>query len=728
MSNNEIDEAVEAFIIESVENLNNVQNELLVLEKNPSAQEVIESIFRSIHTVKGTCGFLGFPNLGNLAHTCEAMLSLLRSKKLTFNQDISDVMLSCVDAIKQEISVIENTGQESQNQHLDLIKNIEKINDSINQSLSNEAEKNESSKQKNNVNDTEESNSLHFHASDNVIRVDVNLLDNLMNLVGELVLTRNQILQFNTTIKNNGFNTTSQRLDIITTKLQESVMKTRMQPISNLYSQYPRIVRDIAKTSGKQVRIKMEGNETEMDKTILEAIKDPLLHLVRNCVDHGIEMPEVRKSLGKSEEGLVYLKAYHEGGQVVIEISDDGAGINTDSLLQKAITKGFVPQEQTTRLSEKEIFDLIFLPGLSTTDRVTSVSGRGVGMDVVKTNVEKINGNIDIQSQIGKGTNFRIKIPLTLAIIPALLVSSSGERYAIPQISLVELVRLESEQSKKDLETIEGVPVYKLRGKLLPLIYLSKELGIPKKDSEKHENQDEIINIVVLQSDNQQFGLVVEAIHDTEEIVVKPLSKQIRGIKIFAGATILGDGQVALILDVLGLAQNCSVISEQKRKLAMEKIAQKTNGVKTSDEIQTLLLLKTGKDHHMAVDLSLVSRLEEFSTDIIERVSGIEVIKYRGEIIPLIRVTDFFDGYSEPGIVKKNVQVVVYSTKNGDVGLIVDSILDIIDGNFVVHPYRGKVGLSGSTIVQDHVMDLLNVEELITASNLDFFFVQNNNR
>ncbi|MCB1189233.1 MAG: chemotaxis protein CheW [Leptospiraceae bacterium] len=723
MDTNDIDEAVEAFIIESVENLNNVQNELLILEQNPSAQDVIESVFRSIHTIKGTCGFLGYANLGSLAHTCEALLSSLRSKKLVLNQDISDILLECVDTIKHEISVIENTGKESQSQHQGLIEKINKINDLSPEASSNSTNQaEETKKSESNSEDQPANNNLHFHASDNVIRVDVDLLDNLMNLVGELVLTRNQILQFNSTVKNNSFTTTSQRLDIITTKLQENVMKTRMQPISNLYSQYPRIVRDIAKNSNKQVQIKMEGNETEMDKTILEAIKDPLLHLVRNSVDHGIEPPDVRKSIGKNEDGLVYLRAYHEGGQVVIEISDDGAGINPDVVLQTAISKGFVTQEQATRLSEKEILELIFVPGLSTTEHVTNVSGRGVGMDVVKTNVEKINGNIDIQSKLGKGTSFRIKIPLTLAIIPALLVSSGGERYAIPQISLVELVRLESEQSKKSLETVEGVPIYKLRGKLLPLIYLSQELDIPQTNTEKHANTDEVINIVVLQSDNQQFGLVVDLIHDTEEIVVKPLSKQIRGIKIFAGATILGDGKVSLILDVLGLAQNCRVISEQKRNMAMEKMAQKINGTNVSNEIQTLLLLRTGKDHHLAVDLSSVSRLEEFSSEKIERVSGIEVIKYRGEIIPLIRVANYFDGFSDQGSVKKNLQVVVYSTQNGDVGLIVDSILDIIEGNFVVHPYKGKTGLVGSTIVQDHVMDLLNVEELISASNLDFFF------
>ena len=400
-------------------------------------------------------------------------------------------------------------------------------------------------------------------ASDSTIRVDVGLLDKVMNLVGELVLARNQVLQFANRMKDTSFLAASQHLNLITTELQAGVMKTRMQPIGNIWSQFPRTVRDVALGCGKEVGIEMEGKETELDKTIIEAIKDPLTHLVRNSVDHGIELPEERVKAGKDRTGRLILRAFHEGGQVNIEISDDGAGLNVERLRKKAVERAVITAEQATRMTDREIFNLIFLPGFSTAEKVTNVSGRGVGMDVVKTNVEKIGGTVDLQSTPGRGTTVRVKIPLTLAIIPALVVTCGGDRYAIPQVSLLELVRLEADEVAKSIELVHGAPVYRLRGRLLPLVYLNQELKLAA-DARPAKEQDGAVNIVVLQADERQFGLVVDQINDTEEIVVKPLRKQLKTVKTFAGSSIMGDGKVALILDVLGLAQRASVVTETR--------------------------------------------------------------------------------------------------------------------------------------------------------------------
>ena len=377
-----------------------------------------------------------------------------------------------------------------------------------------------------------------------------------MTLVGELVLARNQIVQYSGTLEDPAFLGTAQRLNLLTTELQAGVMKTRMQPIGTIWSKLPRIVRDMAVACGKKVRIDMDGQETELDKTIIEAIRDPLIHMVRNAVDHGIEPPDRRAALGKPAEGRLRLHAFHEGGKVIIEIADDGAGIDGGRVREKAVRVGLIAAEQAARLSDRELVGLVFLPGFSTTERVTHFSGRGVGMDVVRTNVEKIGGTVDLESHPGRGTTVKMKIPLTLAIIPALTVTTGGDRYAIPQVNLLELVRLEGERADRGIERIGDAPVYRLRGDLLPLVYLDRELQV---ETARPAGGD--VYIVVLQADDRQFGLVVDDIHDTEEIVVKPLQKQLKGIPVLSGATIMGDGRVALILDVLGLAQRANVVS-----------------------------------------------------------------------------------------------------------------------------------------------------------------------
>ena len=549
------DDIVREFLVESYENLDQLDRDLVALEKEPRDGNRLASVFRAIHTIKGTCGFLAFPKLEAVAHAGESLLSRLRDGRLLLNAEITSGLLALVDAVRRILANIENTRAEGEGDYGPVIARLAQLL-AGRPAISAQPAPPESP-----APTQEEAAARDAQTgglTDANIRVDVGLLDRLVNLVGELVLARNQVLQFTATRRDPAFLQTTQRLNQITTELQEGVMKTRMQPIGNILNKFPRQVRDLAVACGKQVRLTVEGEETELDKTLLEAIKDPLIHLVRNAVDHGIEPPEERLAAGKPPEGRLALHAFHEGGQVNIEIADDGRGIDPERVRRKALERGLVPRDHAARMGERELMQLIFLPGFSTAEKVTNVSGRGVGMDVVKTNIEKIGGAVDVVSRPGQGATVKIKIPLTLAIIPALIVGGGGDRYAIPQVNLLELVRLDGEKAKRGIEHIHGVPVYRLRGNLLPLVFLHKELRVePKGPSESGP-----VHVAVLQAGERPFGLVVEAVHDTEEIVVKPLSKHLKGIPLFAGATIMGDGRVSLILDILGLAQRAGVVSE----------------------------------------------------------------------------------------------------------------------------------------------------------------------
>jgi two-component system chemotaxis sensor kinase CheA len=554
-------------------------------------------------------------------------------------------------------------------------------------------------------------------ASDSNIRVDVGLLDRLMNLVGELVLARNQILQFTADAEDSGFIATTQRLNLITTELQEGVMKTRMQPIGNVWAKFPRVVRDLAVACHKQVRIEMEGKDTELDKTIIEAIKDPLTHIVRNSVDHGMELPAERTARGKPAEGRLLLRAYHEGGQVNIEISDDGQGINTDRVREKALQKGLITAEHAARMSERELVNLIFAPGFSTAEQVSNISGRGVGMDVVKTNIEKIGGMVDMQSVAGAGTTLKIKIPLTLAIIPALIATAGGDRFAIPQVSLLELVRLEGDEVAKGVEMVYDAPVYRLRGRLLPLVSLSQSLGFQNDFWGPEGSGRQVVNIVVLQADERSFGLVVDEINDTEEIVVKPLGKQLKGISALAGATIMGDGRVALILDVLGLAQQAAVVSESRGRAQSEA---ESHTRAPLAERQMLLLFRLGADRRMAIPLSLVARLEEFPMSMVELAGHYPVVQYRGRLLPLVRLKELLgDTTATEG--RDALQVVVYSHEGRDVGLVVENIVDIVEETLVVHRRQRKGPVFGTVVIQEKVTDLLDVRTLIETADVLLF-------
>jgi two-component system chemotaxis sensor kinase CheA len=549
--------------------------------------------------------------------------------------------------------------------------------------------------------------------SDSTIRVDVGILDKLMNLVGELVLSRNQIMQFAADQEDSTFLATSQHLNLVTSELQEGVMKTRMQPIGNVWSKFPRMVRDLAASCKKQVRIEMEGTETELDRTIIEALKDPLTHVVRNAVDHGIESPEARLAAGKVAEGRVFLRAFHEGGQVNIEIIDDGAGVNAEKVRDKAMQRGLITMEQGARMSERELVNLIFLPGFSTAEKVTNVSGRGVGMDVLKTNIEKIRGTVDIQSKAGQGTTLKVKIPLTLAIIPALMVTAAGGRYAIPQASLTELVRLDGEQARKSVEMVHGTPVYRLRGNLLPLIYLNRVLKL----SDANEAADTTVNIVVLQADGRPFGLVVDAINDSKDIVVKPLGKHLKALRAFSGATILGDGAVALILDIIGISQCANFVAENRERAHIDAA---TPAQKSTGERQALLVCRYGAQGRAAIPLALIARLEEFSMSAVEKSGGHEVAQYRGEIMPLIRLSQVLGENSDESENKPNIQVVVYRDHGRTIGLVVEQIADIVEEHVRVMSSGQNGYFTGSAVVQGKVTDILDVRAVIESVNPNY--------
>ena len=737
---------------------------MLVLEKREGTPETLNVIFRVIHTIKGTAGCLGLPKIESVAHVGENLLDALRGGKLTATPEMITTLLAYADALRAMLDSLEKTGNEGSADYSVLLQQLQDFQ--TGKSVTPSTALAPAAKQTwglfedepaapvapvpvvasippapetppatpsapppvlvENAGVEKEGAARGHSVSDSAIRVDVGQLDKLMNLVGELVLARNQIVQFSNQAKDTTFVNASQRLNLITTELQGSVMKTRMQPIGNIWAKFPRVVRDVSLELGKSVQLVMEGKETDLDRTIIEAIKDPLTHIVRNAIDHGIEMPDARRAAGKPEEGVLILRAFHEGGQVNIEIMDDGHGINVARVKQKAVEKGLITPENAARMSDRESFNLIFLPGFSTAEKITNVSGRGVGMDVVKTNIEKIGGSVDVHSEAGKGSTIKIKIPLTLAIIPALIVTSRGERFAIPQVSLVELVRLEADQARKGIEMLYGAPVYRLRGQLLPLAYLNKELELKSQSSAASAlnpqlstaTESDAVNIVVLQADGRQFGMVVDAINDTEEIVVKPLGKQLKGITCFAGATIMGDGRVALILDVLGLAQHANVINEVRDRSMTDKA--KTD-LRSSDR-QTLLLFEVSQGRRMAIPLSMVARLEEFPLSQIERSGTQEVVQYRGQILPLIRVSNYVQDAVGTGVAKSEMtQVVVYSEQGRSVGLVVGSINDIVEEAVIVKRDAQGEGILGSVVIQDKVTDLLDVSAIIRAADPTFY-------
>jgi len=753
-------ELLSEFLIESFEGLDQIDENLLALERDPTNRDAISAVFRAVHTIKGTCGFLGLERLEAIAHVGESLLSLLRDGTIPIDGEIANALLALTDAVRAILGCLERDGTEGSEGYEELVAQLHALHSRSSADGGDDAHSEtrigEALVAQGVVEDVDVALGLiqqdagdprhlgeilveqgaleppqvrealegqieqRSSVAESSIRVDVSLLDDLMNLVGELVLARNQMLQWGASQQVDGvFLNTAQRLNLITSELQARMMKTRMQPIGNVWAKFPRVVRDLSTKCDKRVEVVMEGQETELDKTLIEAIRDPLTHLVRNAVDHGIESVERRRAAGKSEEGILTLRAYHEGGQVNIEISDDGQGVDLERVRAKAVERGLVTSEAAARLGERETLDLIFRPGFSTAEQITSVSGRGVGMDVVRTNIEGIGGAVEVNNRPGHGTTFKVKIPLTLAIIPALVVTTAGDRFAIPQVNLLELVRLEPGSGAR-IESVQGTPVYRLRGKILPIVALSDELHLTTDenvtdDEESPENEEAPVNLVVLQAEDRQFGLIVGEINDTEEIVVKPLAAQMEGIAAFSGCTIMGDGAVALIIDVHGLARRSGVLGEgaEHRALDVDHSSHDDGSV-----AEPLLVVEIGADGRGAIPLPLVSRLEDFARDDVELSAGVDVVQYRGGIMRLVPVARLLGLQPAPST-DGPLQVVVFEDKDGsNVGLVVERVIDIVAEEVTLTSTRGAVGLRGSVVLGGVVTDVLDVEDLVNSTSL----------
>jgi len=721
----DMDEIVQEFLVESYEALDRLDGDLLALERDPGSKEVLASIFRVMHTIKGTCGFLGFPKLERVAHAAESLLGGLREGSLAVTPPIASSLLSTGDALRQMLGNIERSGSDGEEDFLHLVATLERLRASggttapqrVPATPTAPTRSTQKKRRKVTVDPDAPARSSPDRGGDRVdegklsvsetnIRVDVHALDDLMTLVGELVLARNHLSQLTVGERDPDVVSAAQHVSTITSDLQDGVMRTRLQRIDSAWARFPRVVRDLAMALGKEVRVATEGDETELDRSIIEAIKDPLTHLVRNAVDHGIETPAEREAAGKPAEGLITIRASHEGGRVTIQIQDDGRGIDLDKVRARAVERGLLRAERAKKLGPHDTIELIFQPGFSTADQVTNLSGRGVGMDVVRTNVGKIGGSVEVATQAGAGTTYTLKIPLTLAIIPALLVISNGERYAIPQINLVELVRAKPEQ----IEAVHGAPVYRLRGQLLPLVFLTKELGGEIVSAPSNQ-------IVVLQANDRRFGLIVDATADAAEIVVKPLDAYLKGIDLFAGATILGDGRVGLILDVIGLARRARVLSAaEERELQPEAVHQ-------LDERRQQVALLVFADHEggrMAIPLELVTRLEEFPRPELESSGPLPVVQYGEEILHLVDVSRLMlerrhasrvDGLGSSG---DALPVLVYEHEGRRVGVVVGQIVDVIHHDLVDLQPGSRPGVAGTIVLEGRVTEVLDLPQILS--------------
>jgi two-component system chemotaxis sensor kinase CheA len=713
-----MDELTREFLIESQEGLDRMERCLTDLEERPQDADLIGDIFRSVHTIKGTTGFLGFKRLEKLAHAGENLLGLLREGKLTADRPTITGMLQLLDGLRLILKTIETEGTEGDGEDIDLIARLEELQipahvqaklpahakaGAHHAEAHSDGPRLESSPAptaptaNKTVPQTQQApeSSLAVQepaaaptareaegdaaktrvqglgtAAESTLRVDVALLNRMMNLVGELVLTRNQVLQ--ATASDPNLTMLSRRLDMVTADLRESVMKARMQPVSNIFSKMPRIVRDLSQSLGRRVRLQVEGQETELDKSLLEAIKDPLTHAVRNSLDHGIEPPAVREAAGKDPEGTLKLRASQEGSHVVIEVSDDGAGIAVEKVRQKALERGLVTPERAAHMGERDLLQLLFLPGFSTAAAVTNVSGRGVGMDVVRTNVEKIGGKVEIDSRPGKGTTLKLRIPLTLAIIPALIVRSVNQSFALPQGALSELVHIPPEQAAAAIEWIEDAPLYRLRGKLLPLVFLDRLL-MPGSEHKMATERDSFI--AVLDAEGRRFGLVVDGLADPEEIVVKPLSAVLKDIGLYSGATVLGNADLALILDPGSIAQKAGVTLSAEEEAA--RAAEAEIEAETAKNLEFLLVEVAGRQ--AAVLLADVLRIEQLKVSRIEYIGYRPVLNFEGQLLPVEDsggVLAAVQGNPEAQII-----VVVCREGNRQVGIAVSHVLDVAAGS-----------------------------------------------
>jgi two-component system chemotaxis sensor kinase CheA len=762
-----MDELLKEFLTETNESLDVVDVELVRFEQDPNNAKILDNIFRLVHTIKGTCGFLGLPRLEALAHAAESLMGKFR-EGMPVTGDAVTLILFTLDRLKEILADLEKLQREPDGADTDLIRQL----DDMARRAAEEASKparieaitigtlvpqvleralrpgevsldelervfretpgpstappanaptasmlpqpspvNAAAPQRERAAAVErpEDEASETKVANQSIRVSVDTLEHLMTMVSELVLTRNQLLDIVRRHGESEFKVPLQRLSNVTAELQDGVMKTRMQPIGTAWQKLPRIVRDLSAELGKDIEIEMHGADTELDRQILERIKDPLTHMVRNSADHGIETPAERLSMGKPEKGTIRLSAHHEGGHIIIGVSDDGRGLNTQRIREKAVASGFVTEAEIEKMSEAQIHKFIFAPGFSTARKVTSVSGRGVGMDVVRNNIDQIGGSIDVNSVSGHGLSFTIKIPLTLAIISALIVETAKNRFAIPQLAVVELVRVHA-KSEHRIERIKDAAVLRLRNKLLPLVHLRSILNLEGGDAMPDKGF-----IVVTQVGPQSFGIVVDSVFHTEEIVVKPMSSKLRHISMFSGNTILGDGSVIMILDPNGVAQAICGVSGTASGVGEDPINDADCHADDSKRV-SLLVFRAGSPDSKAVPLSLITRLEEIDCKRIELSNGRHMVQYRGHLMPLIRVND--DVYIKSD---GSQPILVFSDGGRSMGLVVDEIIDIVEDDLNIEVGSDRPGILGSAVIRGEATEVLDVGHFLPLAYEDWF-------
>jgi two-component system, chemotaxis family, sensor kinase CheA len=741
-----MDDLLSEFLTETTESLSVLDLELVKLEQNPNDPALLSNIFRLVHTIKGTCGFLGLPRLESVAHAAENVLGKIRDGELAVSPQAISLILASLDCVKTIMAALEATEAEPAGDDSGLIDALNRLANGEEAAPAaaapvqlvampaapapepapavaapptpvaaaepeeieeaEEAAPSGAQRQADPARDAQADAGKESAVAGQSIRVNVELLENLMTMVSELVLTRNQLMQILRSQKDSEFTTPLQRLSHVTTELQEGVMKTRMQPIGNAWAKLPRIIRDLSLELGKKIELRMLGAETELDRQVLEMIKDPLTHMVRNSADHGIEMPKDRAKASKPEQGTITLNAYHEGGHIIIEISDDGRGLPIDKIKKKAVASGLATEAEIAAMSDQQIQQFIFRAGFSTAAQVTSVSGRGVGMDVVRTNIEKIGGTIELNSVAGKGSSFTIKIPLTLAIVSALIVECAEERFAIPQISVVELVRA-AENSENRVEKVNHTRVLRLRNRLLPLVSLKQLLRLGEAEADTSEAV-----IVVTQVGTYSFGIIVDRVFDTEEIVVKPVAPILRDIAMFSGNTILGDGSVIMILDPNGIAAASGEVTVEDGAMQEQAATRAGRGA----ERTSLLLFRAGSEAPKAVPLALVARLEEIELEKVEESNGKPVVQYRGKLMPLVTI--------DPGYAmgKEGRQpVLVFADQEHTMGLVVDEILDIVEEQLSIELASERKGYIGSAIISGKATDVIDAGYFLTLAFDDWF-------
>jgi two-component system chemotaxis sensor kinase CheA len=740
-----MEDLISDFLAETKEGLDNLDNQLVTLEQNPNDKDLLSSIFRIMHTIKGTCGFLALSRLESVAHAGENIMDKVRSNQLAVSGNIVSLILECVDKIKEIIAAIEATGSEPEGNDEELIKKLNMaakganpdtasettttladleasftnhhlpptLQSDLTQAVEPSAEATSikpiepvqpvkpvkpiptTNAAENSSKKPAEATTAAGKTDSGTIRVSVDVLENLMQIVGELVLNRNQLLQLDRGNINNQFSNPIQTLSHITSQLQEGIMKTRMQPISSAWAKLPRMIRDLSHELNKKINLKMIGEETELDRQLIESIKDPLIHMIRNSADHGLEMPDERVKKGKNDIGTITLKAFHQGGHIIIEISDDGRGINIARVKDKILSSKLATEEQVAQMTESQIIQYIFRAGFSTAEAVTSVSGRGVGMDVVKNNINKINGSVDLKSVAEKGATFIIKIPLTLAIMPVLIVEAGGENLAIPQINVLEICKAGENEDNK-IEKVNESQLLRIRNTLLPIVDLSKLFAVTKKDNSSNKTP----YVVICEISGNNFGIIVDKVFDSEEIVVKPIVEPLMKIGLYSGNTILGNGKVIMILDPVGLFKTICLTEGYKEN--NDDDTAKIN--KESENTTTFLVVKTDSKTYKAIPLEIVSRLEEINVDSIETSNGHEVIQYRGTLMPLVKNSDALI-YPESGV----LQLIVFSNKDSILGLIVEEIVDAVtieinnDSNFFSYE---------AVVIQGKTMDIIDVGDL----------------